>query len=125
FAHRLSPHRIGMSGHSFGGQTTLRVALADSRVRAALAPPPALSDAIQPGQIHIPTMIQGGEKDGLAPFETDSKAAYARLDGPRFLLEISTTGTFAFSDVCAAALFPGVHDCDPGLLTQDEAHAFV
>ncbi len=125
FAHRLSPHRIGMSGHSFGGQTTLRVALADSRIRAALALAPALISAVEPGQIHIPTMIQGSEKDGLAPFETDSKAAFARLDGPRFLLEILNTGHFAYSDVCAAFLFPGLHDCDPGLLTQDEAHADV
>ena len=41
-----------------------------------------------------------------------------------FLVEILNTGHFAWSDLCAGSLF-GVRDCDPGTLTQDEAHALV
>jgi predicted dienelactone hydrolase len=125
FRRHLNPRRIGMSGHSFGGQTTIRVALVEPRVRAALALAPALMATVEPGTIRIPTMIQGAEVDSLAPFQQESTAAFARLTGPRFLLEILRTGHFAFSDICAGFLFPGGGDCAPGTLTQDEAHTQV
>ncbi len=126
FAHRVNPHRIGMSGHSFGGQTTLRVALAEPRVIAALALAPALFAALDPGQIKTPTMIQGAELDSLAPYQTDAVGAFGRLVGPRFLLDILNAGHYAFSDLCAAVLFGGRgHDCDPGTLSQADAHADV
>src|SRR5207244_33485 len=76
-----------MSGHSFGGLDTLRVAVSDPRVRAALALAPA-RPALSGGRIKIPTMIEGAERDTLAPSQTDTLAAYALLDGPRFLVEI-------------------------------------
>jgi predicted dienelactone hydrolase len=123
FAHRISRHRIGISGHSLGGITTLLVAGREPRVRAALALAPAIVTVVRPGRIAIPTMIQAGEVDSLAPLP-EAQAGFDLVDGPRFLLEILNTGHFAFSDVCAAALFGG-HDCDPGTLTQPEAHAFV
>src|SRR5262249_57638980 len=96
---RRSGRRIGMTGHSFGGQTTLRVALVDRRIRAALALAPAFTNAIEPGTIRIPSMIQGAELDSLAPFTIDSMAAFARLVRPRFLLEILNAAHFAFPDL--------------------------
>jgi predicted dienelactone hydrolase len=123
FFRHVNPRRIGMSGHSFGGQTTLRVALVEPRVRAALALAPALVGGIEPGTIHIPAMIQGAEVDSLATFR-QSTLAFAHLAGPRFLLEILRAGHFAFTDICASFLYPGP-DCGPGTLTQDEAHAQV
>src|SRR5438477_4710417 len=123
FARRISRRRIGISGHSLGGITTLLVAGQEPRVRAALALAPAIVTLTQPGRIDVPTMIQAGEKDSLAPL-AESQAGFDLLDGPRFLVEILNTGHFAWSDLCAGSLF-GVHDCDPGTLTQDEAHALV
>ena len=122
FLRHVNPRRIGMSGHSFGGQTTIRVALVEPRVRAALALAPAIMTVVEPGTIDIPTMIQGAEVDSLAPFQQQSMAAFARLVGPRFLLEILRTGHFAFSDIC---LSPGGQDCAVGTLSQDEAHMQV
>src|SRR5438046_8825545 len=91
FHRKLHPRRIGMSGHSFGGLDTLRVATSDPRVRAALALAPARPD-LSGGRIKIPTMIEGAELDTLAPFQTDTLAAYALLDGPRFLAGICDPG---------------------------------
>ena len=128
FTHRLNPRRIGMSGHSFGGQTTLRVAAAgaEPRVRAALALAPALHAAVGELAIHIPTMIMVGEVDSLAPLDGEAQPYFGFLDGPRFLIEILRTGHYAFSDICAIALL-GHGDCGPGTdtLSQDEAHHFV
>ena len=126
FAKHLNPKRIGMSGHSFGGQTTMRVAAADARVRAALALAPALyGDNVKDLRVTIPTMIMTGDMDSLAPFDADAVPYYAECHGPRFLVKVLNTGHYAFSDICAAALFGGGHDCDPGTLTQDQAHALV
>jgi predicted dienelactone hydrolase len=120
FRRRLDARRIGMSGHSFGALDALRVAAFEPRVRAALSLAPA-RPAATGGRIRIPTMIEGAERDSLAPFETDARDSYALLDGPRFLVEILNTGHFAFSDVCAGAIF-GTPDCAPGTLSQDDAH---
>jgi predicted dienelactone hydrolase len=120
FQRKLDRRRIGMSGHSFGGLDTLRVAVAEPRVRAALALAPA-RPALSGGRIRIPTMIEGAERDTLAPFQTDTVGAYALLDGPRFLVEILNAGHFAFSDICAGAIF-GTPDCAPGTISQDDAH---
>jgi len=120
FHRKLARRRIGMSGHSFGGLDTLRVATSDPRVRAALALAPARPD-LSGGRIKIPTMIEGAELDTLAPFQTDTLGAYALLDGPRFLVEILNAGHFAFSDICAGAIF-GTTDCAPGTISQDDAH---
>ncbi len=126
FAKHLNPKRIGMSGHSFGGQTTMRVAAADKRVRAALALAPALyGPSVVDLNVTIPTMIMTGDMDSLAPFDADAVPYYAECHGPRFLVKVLNTGHYAFSDICAAAVFGGGHDCDPGTLTQDQAHALV
>jgi len=119
FARRINPRRIGMSGHSFGGQTTLRVAAADSRVRGAVALAPAIV-AITDLRIRTPTMVFGGQLDSLTPFETDSRGAFALLQGPRFLVEILNTGHCGFAILCAPLLCG--RGCEPGTLPLDEAH---
>jgi predicted dienelactone hydrolase len=73
---RADMGRIGMSGHSFGAQTTLAIAgtryggrpvLADARVKAALAfsPQPAVGQADTDafGAIHIPFFTVTGTED--------------------------------------------------------------
>ena len=76
--------------------------------------------------IRIPTMLQGADADTFAPFASNDVPEYARLAGPRFLLEILHTGHFAWVDVCAAPIFHTT-DCGPGTNTigQDEAHGLV
>ena len=122
FYHAIDATRIGMSGHSFGGQTTLRVCAADDRVIVGLALAPALApiQAVVP-TIDIPMMVQDGSLDTLTPHATNASATYNLLHPPRTLLEIFNTGHFAFSDGC----FPGFSDCGPNTLTQDDAHLYV
>src|SRR2546427_5057665 len=60
-----------------GVQTcALPISVAEPRVRAALALAPA-RPALSGGRIKIPTMIEGAERDTLAPFQTDTLGAYA------------------------------------------------
>jgi predicted dienelactone hydrolase len=98
----IDPERMGVSGHSFGGQTTLRVAASDARIDGAVALAPAVG---LPGvRISVPTMVIGAELDTLTPFETSSRDAFALLRGPRFLVEFLNTGHCAFAIACAETL---------------------
>jgi len=111
--------RIGMTGHSFGGYTALRVCAADDRVVAGLPLAPAffgIED--ETASIDIPMMLQGGTLDSLTPFNLTAKPAYDLLGPPRYLVEIADTGHYAFSDLCVTSSECGV----PGVLTQEEAH---
>jgi len=117
FFRRIDPRRVGASGHSFGGQTTLRVAAADPRVKAAVALAPAAPSGIT---VRTPTMILAAELDSLTRWETAIARSYALLAGPRFLVELKNTGHCAFALLCARA-FCG-DGCEPGTLDLETAH---
>jgi len=121
FFKRINPKRIGMSGHSFGGQTTLRVAAADPRVRAAVALAPAV-EAINP-TINIPMLVMGAELDSLVPFHPDVEEAYGFAHGPRFLVELLNTGHCAFALACFAELCG--NGCQPGTASPDTTHTLT
>lgn len=111
----IDPHRIGMSGHSFGGLTTLRVSAMDSRVAAGLAlAPVARSIQGEVAQITIPMMIQVGTLDGLLP---DARLAYDLVNGPRTRLEILLMTHSPFSDFCT--------ECTPETLPPEQAHLHI
>lgn len=126
FAHRLRPDRIGMTGLSFGGFTTLRVAQSDARIVAALSMVPGGTAALAQGTDHditIPTMVIGAEHDQVVGV-AESPLAYARLAGPRFLVEVLGANHLSVVDDCFD------HDlnvslCVPTDISQDAAHALV
>ncbi|HUE30782.1 MAG TPA: prolyl oligopeptidase family serine peptidase [Verrucomicrobiae bacterium] len=123
FAGRINRRRIGVSGHSFGGYTTLRVLAEDDRFRAGVALAPAVIAAVGLGltsHVHQPTIVLVGDHDSLAPLATAGRAAFALLDGPRFLVELLNSGHCAFAVGCiAAACGTG---CEPTALPLPEAH---
>jgi predicted dienelactone hydrolase len=127
FAGAIDAARIGVFGHSFGGQTALVVAAQDERVRGvlSLAPGGVSIVASLVDRIDVPAMVQGGEIDSIAPFSANQQLAYDHLRAPRFLVEIGDTGHFAFADQCLAPTGTTYPDCAAGTLSQDEAHAFV
>jgi predicted dienelactone hydrolase len=111
----IDPNRIGMSGHSFGGLTTLLVSAMDSRVIAGLAMAPAAQGfEDQISSIHVPMMTEVGTLDSLRPQAT---LTYSLLDAPRYLVEIDDMTHAAFADFCP--------DCTSTTLTLAEAHPIV
>ncbi len=111
----IDPSRIGMSGHSFGGLTTLRVSALDPRVIAGLAMAPVVrSIEDEVASIRVPMMIQVGTADDLL---ADAELAYSLVGPPRYLLEIEHMSHDPFSDFCPA--------CDPSMVSLTDAHLFV
>lgn len=116
----LDETRLAMSGHSFGGQTTYRVADADARFGAAVLLAPAVP-IVNPPALAIPTLTLFGTDDTFVPLQP-IRDRFAASSPPKYLVEIAHTGHFAFSNGC----FPGVPDCAyPAELSQDEVHPVV
>jgi len=126
FAGRINRRRLGISGHSFGGYTTLRVLAEDSRFRAGVALAPAVLANVGLGltaHVRQPTIVMVGELDTLAPLDTAGKAAFGLLDGPRFLVEFFNTGHCAFAVGCIPAACGA--GCEPTALPPDAGHRFT
>jgi len=107
--------RIGVSGHSFGGLTTLRVCAMDPRVIAGLALAPvvgSIQDEVR--TIAVPMMIQVGTLDDLLG---DARLGYDLLEAPRYRLEIDRMTHSPFSDFCI--------ECTPDTLTPADAHPYI
>jgi predicted dienelactone hydrolase len=123
FARHIRPDAIGMSGVSFGAFTTLLAAQQEPRLRAALALVPGGSAALGPVDIAIPTMVIGAERDRVVEF-AESEKVYARVAGPRFLVELLGANHLSAVDSCFNADL-GVDLCVAEDISQGDAHRLV
>jgi predicted dienelactone hydrolase len=121
FSRHIHPKRVGIMGHSFGGQTTIRALAADARFRAglALAPRPA-TDIV----VTQPLLVLTGALDSLTPFETDARNAFASARGRvRYLIRLPDTGHCAPAPVCVPSLCGA--GCPPAGIDTATANARV
>lgn len=122
FFRAIDAERVGVFGHSFGGQTSFRVAVADPRMRAAMPLAPAAPIPLSlAGEIRIPVMIQGAENDASVPFEQNSQAPFALLSPPRYLMKILGAGHLAWAGDCR----PPDPRCEPLRLALRYAVPFL
>jgi predicted dienelactone hydrolase len=134
----IDPARLGMSGHSFGGYTTLALAAgasADSRFGAFMPLAPA---SIFPADffptITAPILFQGGSLDTTTPFDTQQLAPFQGLPSGALVVGLAKligAGHFTFSDICEVPRdlvgFIGGFDeaCEPRHLPWRRAHEIV
>jgi len=125
FYNALDASRVGISGHSFGGLDTLRLAGSDSRFAAALAMAPVggIRAAGSRMDIAVPTMIMGGGLDKITPLEEQRQYfdSIAPDDPPHFLLVFPRGGHLSYSDVCV----PALDGCGPDALDAERAHELI
>ena len=100
----IIPEQIGISGHSFGGFTSLVTAMLDPRIKAAVPQAPASSFLGIMGydlaDFPCPVMLQGASLDGTLDPDIELTPAYGKLPPPKFLFELKTGGHFTYSDIC-------------------------
>jgi predicted dienelactone hydrolase len=122
FARRLRDGVIGVMGLSFGGFTTLVTTQLDPRVTASLVLVPGGTAFLDATPITVPVMVIGAERDLIVGF-AESAQAYARLEGPRFLVELLAANHLSVVDDCHDNL--GFDLCVPGDISQEDAHELV
>lgn len=97
--------RIGVTGHSFGALTSLRVAAMDSRVKAIVPQAPvdattAWAGLPMPVQLQIPVLVEAAHADRTLPWEPNVSATLDVMPSPSWLLDVVHGGHFTFSDLC-------------------------
>ena len=105
----LDLDRIGVTGHSFGAVTSLRVAVLDPRVKAIVPQAPTSTEVAWlalpgPPTLEIPVEIQAAGDDHTLEWDTNAALAWSAVHHPRWLLDILHGGHFTFSDLCALDL---------------------
>lgn len=107
-ASQLDADRVGLSGHSFGGWTTLMVSGLDSRVKAALPLAPAGGKSPLPGEIlgetldfawgrDVPTLYLVADKDSLLPLD-GMEELLARTRGSKRMAVLANADHMHFCD---------------------------
>lgn len=102
----LDLERIGVTGHSFGALTSLRVAATDKRVKAIVPQAPVDANIAwlglpQPVVLDMPVHIQAAHDDRTLAWDTHIEPSLLVLRDPLWLLDITHGGHFTFSDLCA------------------------
>jgi dienelactone hydrolase len=127
FYRLLDGTRVGISGHSFGGNDTVRLAETEmgTPFSAALAMAPCTAEAVAPpDKVTMPLMIMAGDRDKrcLSTFEqTFFDGLSERL--PHFFLVFPRGGHSAYGDTCPLPI-PELA-CGPDDLSQEKAHQLI
>ena len=132
FYQLLDGSRVGISGHSFGGTDTVRMAdtAPGAPFSAALAMAPCVDQvAPPPDKVTMPLMILGGDRDMRCPtsflqpfFDGISKSL------AHFFVVFPHGGHGAYFQECPAPQPPSPlseYACGPDDLSQDKAHQYI
>ena len=151
----MDPERIGVTGHSFGGFTTLATAggysnelgsvPADKRVKAiaTMAPYSELNSDEELAAINIPSLLVAGVLDTTTPIVNDTTRPWDLISGrPLLRMDIDKAGHQSFTDVCryqdSLSTLPNLpqvfidvvnemalEGCTKDLIPIDEAHSIT
>jgi predicted dienelactone hydrolase len=101
----IATDKVGVTGHSFGALTSLRVAAIDKRVKVIVPQAPPSTDLffvdLGTPNLGIPVMVQGARKDRTLKWDEHVAPTWSAMKKPRWLLDITEGGHFTFSDICA------------------------
>jgi predicted dienelactone hydrolase len=110
--------RIGATGLSLGGTTTLLVAfhptLRDPRVRAAapIAPGACFLGKDFYDDRHIPLLLVEGSIDAISPYQQNGAFAFGEANPPKYLATIANGSHTGFSGAATSVIFRGVNNPD-------------
>lgn len=111
-AGHLDLERVGVAGHSAGGNATAAVA---ARPKVQVAVPLAAGDEVQPGPDLVATLVMGGMDDNIVNYP-GQQMQYEAAAAEKRLVGLSKAGHLAFSDLCVIGADQG------GILQIAEDH---
>lgn len=134
----IDPDRIGASGHSFGGFTSIALAggpEADERVKGIFPQAPAAPFSPEfLATVDIPVFIVGGSIDGTTPFDSQQQRPFDLLPSGASVVALANLaegGHFTFSDFCEVdrellGFLGGFNEaCEPRHMPWRHAHDIV
>ncbi|MGW2476127.1 alpha/beta hydrolase family protein [Streptomyces sp. NPDC001665] len=134
YASMIDRRRIGMAGHSIGGNSAASTMAADRRVRAGVNMDGTFYDPVPAAGLRgRPFMMLGTEVDHASggTFDTTWDRDWARLDGWKRWLTVAGAGHFTFTDLPLLGAELGINDPSAPLpagrsgdITRDYVAAF-
>ena len=123
FYHSFDRRKVGITGHSFGGWTTLSMLCKDDRFKVGVAQAPEIPMAVAYcdfDNIPAPILVMGGTLDSTLRWR-DQYCGYQSLGGEhqKVLVEIEGAGHFTFSDICRLDLLSLSEQLDLGGQAED------
>ena len=120
----INESEVGISGHSFGGYTSLNLGFTDSRIKAVLPMAPATTPlgllGFDAATFPVPMMMMAGAMDKTLPPDGEMREPYTKYPSPKFYFELNAGGHFTYSDICQLDLLYvandlGIDDADNAL----------
>ncbi|MDJ1644739.1 alpha/beta hydrolase family protein [Streptomyces pakalii] len=116
-ARAIDARRVGMAGHSIGGNAAASTMAADRRVDAGVTMDGTFFDPVAVGGLDRRPFLMLGTDPGHAPGAGDTSwdEGWARLDGFKRWLTVRDSGHFTFTDTPAIGEQLGIVDPDAPL----------
>lgn len=114
----MDEDRIGITGHSFGGFTSLLCPFDEPRFKASVAMTPSTYALPVMGydlsQFPIPGMIMSGKMDRTLDTDVEMEPAYQMMQAPKYYFELQTAGHYSYTDICSLDLLTLAEQLDFG-----------
>src|SRR5262245_20642404 len=120
FTGKIDLENVGLTGHSFGGLTTLLGMEQDSRFDAGAPMAPASPPS---SNIDRPVMFFTASEDGTLS-NAPTEGNYRALAGPKMWISIIDAGHFSFSNGCPLGIGAG-DGCGTGTRANGETFTFL
>jgi len=122
FYQSMDEDQVGITGHSFGGFTSIAVPCVDDRFKVAIPHAPVIGLGVAFGcdfdNYPVPALVIGGTADRTVEYD-DTYCDYRTMKGSeKYLLEIQKGGHYTFSDMCTLDLAAMAEDLDFGDATS-------
>lgn len=119
----LDPRRVGVTGHSFGGWSSVTVGCTDERVDVVVSHSPVIGLAVVFGCVlesyPVPLLVMGGTRDMTVPWKDQYCEYNLVTSDTQYLYELVDGGHYTFSNICELDLLTLSQEFDFG--TAEEA----
>lgn len=123
--------RIGISGHSLGGTTTVVAGARYPEFDALVPMAPSVNGvtlalmSTPVSSIQKPIFIMAGTLDHAIAYEEEIKPFYTQLPPPKYLLALVAAGHLTFSDICTLGFDAAIVDSLDSPAFKDFASSFL
>jgi dienelactone hydrolase len=121
FTGKVDLEHVGLTGHSFGGLTTLIAMERDDRFDAGAPMAPA---APETSNIVAPLMYFLATEDRTLIDPTPTQSNYDSVSGPKMLISVVDAGHYSFSNGCPLGIGGG-DGCGTATRANGETFAFL
>ena len=118
FHDAIDADNIGITGHSFGGFTSILCPYEDDRIKASVPMTPSTYAVPLLGHefkdFPIPILMMTGTQDRTLETDVEMAPAYEQMPAPKSYFELYKAGHYSYTDICSLDLLKLAEELDFG-----------